>query len=321
MLLPSVLLASLLPLLASAAPSKAADKYRALARSSNGLLSLTAAQYDELVAQPRDYSVSVVLTALGAQYKCQPCQLLQPEYAAVAKQWQHAKKEDGEEHFFAYVDFQTGPEIFQRLGLQSAPAFQLWHPTEGPRASSQLGPDGMAFGFKAEEITRYLQSKAKLPSLTFKRPVDKGEVAKTVFLTIGGAFGAYQLWPYAAIIFGRRYIWAAASIFIILFMTAGHMWTQIRRPMYVQPQRGGGVSYIAGGYQTQLGAEVHLISAIYGILGFSAYTLAYTIPKLNDPTRQRLGVYVWTGVLVVMAGVLMNIFGGSKQPGYPFRIF
>jgi hypothetical protein len=45
-------------------------------------------------------------------------------------------------------------------------------------------------------------------------------------------------------------------------MTAGHMWVQIRHPAYVQPQRDGKVNYIAGGYQTQLGAEVHLVSAI-----------------------------------------------------------
>lgn len=45
-----------------------------------------------------------------------------------------------------------------------------------------------------------------------------------------------------------------------------------------------------------------------GILAFSAYTLAYTLPRLRDPTKQRLGVYVWTGISVVMLGVLMNLF-------------
>lgn len=45
-----------------------------------------------------------------------------------------------------------------------------------------------------------------------------------------------------------------------------------------------------------------------GILGFSAYTLAYTLPRIRDPVKQRLGVYVWTGISVVMFGVLMNLF-------------
>ncbi|GAA6032328.1 hypothetical protein JCM8097_008121 [Rhodosporidiobolus ruineniae] len=320
MLLPSLLLAALLPATVLAATPQL-DKYRALARKNNGLLSLNAREYDELTSQPRDYSVSVVLTALGQQYQCKPCQLLQPEYALVARQWQNSKKADGDDHFFAYVDFTTGPEIFQRLGLQSAPVFQLFLPTEGPRATGQLGPDGTPFGFKAEDIASHTRARANLASLHFQRPVDKSKVVKTAVITVGAGLSLWRAWPYLHIIFGRRYLWAAGSIFTILFMTSGYMWTQIRRPLYVQPTREGKINYIAGGYQTMLGAEVHIVSAIYGLLAFSTYTLAYTIPKLRDPARQRLGTYVWTGVLVVLAGVLMNVFGTIKQPGYPFRIF
>ena len=45
-----------------------------------------------------------------------PCRILQPEYAQIAKQWSSAKKNDDEEHIFAYLDFEKGPEIFQRVG-------------------------------------------------------------------------------------------------------------------------------------------------------------------------------------------------------------
>lgn len=72
MLVASLLLTLLPGLVAAATPQL--DKFRALARRNNGLISLDAATYDELTASTRDYSVSVVLTALGAQYKCQPCQ-------------------------------------------------------------------------------------------------------------------------------------------------------------------------------------------------------------------------------------------------------
>lgn len=44
-----------------------------------------------------------------------PRRLLQPEYAALAKQWSSAGKGQDEEHFFAYLDFQNGPEVFQRV--------------------------------------------------------------------------------------------------------------------------------------------------------------------------------------------------------------
>ena len=44
-----------------------------------------------------------------------PRRLLQPEYTALAKQWNSARKGDDEDHFFAYVDFANGPEVFQRV--------------------------------------------------------------------------------------------------------------------------------------------------------------------------------------------------------------
>ncbi|GAA5833446.1 hypothetical protein JCM5353_008056 [Sporobolomyces roseus] len=322
MLLSTILLAGLVPSLCSAASSKL-ETFRQLAKKNNGLIPLDAKQYDELTSSPRDYSVSVVLTAMGAQYKCQPCHTLQPEYTLLAKQWNSAKKREGEDHFFAYIDFATGPTIFQRLGLQTAPTFQLWMPTEGPRAKNQLGPDGADFGrsnFQAEAIASYLQKTAELPSLQFKRPVNKVNVAKNVVVVLGATVGAYQGRALLRTVFTRTYIWAGMTIIVILLMTSGYMWNQIRRPLYVQPGRNGQVNYIAGGYQTQLGAETHIVAAIYGVLGFSTYALAHIIPKLNDPTRQRLGIYVWTGVFVVMVGVMMNVFQ-MKQPGYPFRIF
>jgi len=57
-----------------------------------------------------------------------------------------------------------------------------------------------------------------------------------------------------------------------------------------------------------------------GILAFSAYTLAVTVPSMsNDKTRQRVGGYLWLGVMVVMASVLVSIFH-VKNPGYPFKL-
>lgn len=56
-----------------------------------------------------------------------------------------------------------------------------------------------------------------------------------------------------------------------------------------------------------------------GILAFAAYTLAFTIPKLQDPIRQRFGVYVWTGISILMMGVLMNLFS-MKQGGCELSI-
>lgn len=112
--------------------------------------------------------------------------LLQPEYTLLAKQWQAAKKSADEEHFFAYLDFQKGPEVFQRvrlpflphlvpssadagsggrqLGLQTAPVFQLFMPTEGPRATGKLAAETVDFGRTC--ALSCFSSRLRAPSLT-----------------------------------------------------------------------------------------------------------------------------------------------------------
>ncbi|KAI5478364.1 oligosaccharyltransferase complex subunit gamma [Pseudohyphozyma bogoriensis] len=318
----SVALLAALPLLStvSAATAATKEKFKAIAKRNNGLIKLNSASYDELVDGPRDYSVTVLLTAMGAQYKCSPCQQFDPEHALVAKQWsKHAESDD---HFFGVLDFEDGQAIYQRFGLSSAPTFQLYMPSTGPRASSEKGPSSMDFsraGFKAESLAQHLQNSANLP-LKFQRPVDKVKL-----FTLGGSLAAIAIlgitaWPFFKIFLTRTYIWSFTTIIVILLMTSGYMWNQIRNPPYLNVDRSGRVSYVAGGYSNQLGAETHIVSAIYGCLALSAYTLAHTIPKLRDPIRQRLAVYVWTGISIVMMGVLMNLFG-LKQGGYPFRFF
>lgn len=69
------LTAFLIPVTCAAARSESkVDKFRALSRASGGVVKLDSALYDEITDGPRDYSVSVVLTAMAPQFKCQPCQ-------------------------------------------------------------------------------------------------------------------------------------------------------------------------------------------------------------------------------------------------------
>lgn len=65
---------------------------------------------------------------------------------------------------------------------------------------------------------------------------------------------------------------------------------------------------------------MRLTACADGVLAFATYTLAVTLPNLsNDKVRQRIGVYLWTAVTLVMASVLVAIFT-IKNPGYPYRL-
>lgn len=67
---------SSLALLAGVALAQDAAHWAGLAaKSKNGVIKLDSEAYEAILAGPdREYSVVVELTAMGSQFKCQPCQ-------------------------------------------------------------------------------------------------------------------------------------------------------------------------------------------------------------------------------------------------------
>ena len=131
----------------AAASSEALDprlaKYHTLAAKNDGVLPLTSASYDELVslngpagAGPgRNYSISVILTALNPKFGCAPCQAFDKEHREVAKQWWAKSRKAGGQaaqmkHIFGVLDFEKGQEIFKRVGCTPG----------GRRRMGQAGP-------------------------------------------------------------------------------------------------------------------------------------------------------------------------------------
>lgn len=52
-------------------------------------------------------------------------------------------------------------------------------------------------------------------------------------------------------------------------------------------------------------------------LAFTAYTLTFTIAKLEDAGRQRAAVYIWGGVLLFVASLLVSVFRIKKCGPFP----
>lgn len=49
------------------------QKIAKIASENRGLVELNSASYEEFTRKPRSYGIAVLLTALGAEYKCAPC--------------------------------------------------------------------------------------------------------------------------------------------------------------------------------------------------------------------------------------------------------
>lgn len=56
-----------------------------------------------------------------------------------------------------------------------------------------------------------------------------------------------------------------------------------------------------------------------GLLAFSIVALSVLVPAQTSAVKQRVGVYLWLGMLVVVFSLLMKLFK-MKNGGYPFSL-
>ena len=78
---------------------------------------------------PRNYSMIVMFTALSAQRQCAICKQASDEFHLVANSYRYSQFYSNK-MFFAMVDFDEGPDVFQIMKLNSAPVF-MHFPAKG----------------------------------------------------------------------------------------------------------------------------------------------------------------------------------------------
>ncbi|KAJ3732976.1 dolichyl-diphosphooligosaccharide-protein glycotransferase [Lentinula guzmanii] len=295
-----------------AASNDGKSKLVSLAASGNGVIRLDASTFDLLTSPSRDWSASIHFTALDKRRRCVPCKEFDPAWNDVAKAWATVPVEHRDSHFFATLDFDEAPTVFQKLNLASAPVVWVYSPTEGSRASAKNAPSKYDFsnGFEAEPLAFHLSNHTPIP-IPYKAPVDW--VRWITF--ISGLLGFALILRFIAPVLQSRWTWAVITILTSLTMTGGFMFTRIRG----SPYTGSDGSWIAGGYQNQFGQEVQVVALIYGTLAFSVVMLTMIVPYQTSPARQRLQVYLWSGVLMLVYSVLVTLFR-VKNRGYPFKL-
>ncbi|KAI0093954.1 oligosaccharyl transferase subunit OST3/OST6 family [Irpex rosettiformis] len=284
-----------------------------LAKAGNGIIKLDERTYDSLTASDREWSATIVFTALDTRRKCGPCKQFQPSFEAVAQAWNKVPATSRNEHFFAIADFDEAPKIFTKLGIQSAPVVHNYPVAEGPRKPAHGKPYPSTYdfsnGYAPEALAEHLSlyTPVRIP---YRPPVDwakYGTFAATgLILTTVARF----IFP----LLKSRITWAIITIGTILVMTGGHMFVRIRGMPYSD-----GPNWIAGGYQSQYGQETQVIALTYGILGGAFLMLTLVAPYQTSKSRQQLQVWLWSIVIFVMFSVLISLFR-VKNRGYPFKL-
>ncbi|KAF9482772.1 oligosaccharyl transferase subunit OST3/OST6 family [Pholiota conissans] len=312
-----LLFASLCSLLAlpSSFAATPQEQLALLAAAGNGVIKLNTETYDLLTSPKRTWSASIQLTALDPRRRCGPCKEFNPAWHAVARAWHNVPAATKNEHFFAMLDFDEGPTVFQKLGIASAPIVFNYPAADGPRKpkNGNLSPVKYDFseGFDATPLASFL-SKYTPIDIPYKDPIDW---MRWITISIA-ALGAALLLRFISPIVQNKWSWAVVTVITSLVMTSGYMFTRIRNV----PFNGGNGNWIAAGYQNQFGQEVQVVSFIYGLLSFAFLMLILVVPLQSSPQRQRLQVYLWTGVIMIIYSVLISLFR-VKNRGYPFKLF
>jgi oligosaccharyltransferase complex subunit gamma len=112
-------LLALVPLLVSAATKSPEARFKKLLSKSisSAPIKLDDSSHDELTKAPRDFTAVVLMTALPAQFGCEPCKLFQPEYDVLAKSWMNGDKKGDTRVLFGALDFPDGKATFQKASF------------------------------------------------------------------------------------------------------------------------------------------------------------------------------------------------------------
>ena len=151
-------------LLALAALASASDKKKdALADKVSQLVDLSTKKSviklngnkfrDFVKSAPRNYSIIVMFTALAANRQCAVCKQAADEYQLVANSYRYSQLFSNK-LFFAMVDFDEGPDVFQSMKLNTAPVFMHFPAKGKPKKADNM--DIQRVGFSAEAIAKWI---------------------------------------------------------------------------------------------------------------------------------------------------------------------
>ncbi|KAG0010245.1 oligosaccharyl transferase subunit ost3/OST6, partial [Entomortierella chlamydospora] len=276
---------------------------QAKAVKNKGVIELDSLAFDEVMAKPRNYSMAILFTAIGPEYQCVPCLNFDPEFKLVASGW--SKLPDKTKMLFGSLDFKVGQAVFQKFGMNSAPSVLFFPPSDS--ISSNPLSDRYDFsrnGFTAESFANWVNARAGT-DIKVRRPIDIVALAVKVLGVFALIGTIYLIYTKAGKLSSSKYLWSALSM--------------IRNPPYTIQGRDGRPGFIAQGFQNQFGLETQIVAVLYAILTGSVISLIGVVPKIENPTMQRMAVWVSMGLFAFMFSVLIQIFR-VKNPSYPFTL-
>jgi len=267
---------------------------------------------DFVKSGPRNYSMVVMFTALSAQRQCAICRQASDEYHLVANSYRYSQFYSNK-MFFAMVDFDEGPDVFQSMKLNTAPVFMHFPAKGKPKKADNM--DIQRVGFSAEAIAKWIGERTDMNIRVFRPPNYTGTVALLMLFALVG--GLLYLRRNNLEFLYNKTAWSLLALFFVFAMTSGQMWNHIRGPPFVHKTQQGGVAYIHGSSQGQFVLETYFVMMIYGLIVCGLILLTEAADTKGDVGKRRILAVVGLALLAFFFSLILSIFR-SKAGGYPY---
>ncbi|KAM3722952.1 putative dolichyl-diphosphooligosaccharide--protein glycosyltransferase subunit [Dirofilaria immitis] len=262
---------------------------------------------------PRNYSMVVMFTALSPNVNCAICKSAYDEFYILANSYRYAYPEL-KALYFAIIDYDESPEIFQQMNLNVAPV--LFHfPSKGTKKRT----DQMDFerqGFDADSMAKFIFERTDI-QIRVLRPPNYAAPAVVLLLAMLVLGLLYMRRNNLDFLYNRT-SWALICLCIVFAFMSGQMWNHIHGPPFVMTSsHTRETSVIHGSTQYQLVAETYLVAVLYASITAGFILMNDAADGKGDCGRRRIMAFVGLGLVVVFFSLLLSIFR-SKYQGYPY---
>ena len=302
-------------------------------QGSNKVIELNDGNYKEVLTGPRDYHAVVMFSSDSSQFNCVLCREFKPDYEITANSWyrehpkgllkeQEAKLETPRKNiYFFYTDFMNSKELFLQFKLNNIPKVFYFPPTEksGNAYLNEFDEYQFYQGVHRELLMSYLFQTTGL-KINLYVPPNYSRIAINAAIVLAVLFVAKRFQSTVGKFLSSRALWGEASLVLVLLLTTGYMFNQIRGVPYLQGEGKAMKDFFLPSQQSQLGIETQIVSFIYGMLSLFTIFLIKRAPEIKNHKANFVATLIACVFIYNFYGLLLYVFG-LKGMGYPYRFF
>lgn len=274
-------------------------------------------KYSEFVKNgPRNYSIVVMFTALSPSRGCQICSVTSQEFHTLANSYVFFNNRDQANNlFFAMVDFDEGPDVFQALKLNTAPVIRHFPAKGKPKKADTM--DIQRVGFDANAMAKWVGDRVEVNIRVVHPPNYTGTI---ILITVFTLFSSLiYLKPGVINIIYNKTLWCLILLLFTFTMTSGQMWNHIRGAPLMSRSQGGGVAYIARSSQSQGVIETYLVMGMYGLIVIGMIILTESADRKGGADKRKILAIIGLVITMIFFSLILSVFR-SKAGDYPYSL-